>query len=117
MALLRGRLWGHDYYGDMLKGMPVFAGVLNCETEGGLLQNLVAYAHQLGHRGALTTELALNWAQVPPPANPLQRARRLVPCGTSRSFGPPSTPAHKSRCSWAMNRRPPRTITSNWTSK
>ena len=87
------------------------------ESEGGLLQNLVAYAHQLGHRGALTTELALNWAQVPPPANPLQRARRLVPCGTSRSFGPPSTPAHKSRCSWAMNRRPPRTITSNWTSK
>src|ERR1019366_2103229 len=48
------------------------------ESEGGLLQNLVAYAHQLGHQGALTSELALNWAQVPPPANRLQRARRLV---------------------------------------
>ena len=48
------------------------------ETEGRLLQNLVAYAHQLNHRGALTTEVALNWAQVPPPANLLQRARRLV---------------------------------------
>ena len=48
------------------------------ESEGGLLQNLVAYAHQVNHRGALTTELALNWAQRPPPANPLQRARRLA---------------------------------------
>jgi len=25
-AELAGRLWGHDYYGDMLQGMPVFAG-------------------------------------------------------------------------------------------
>jgi hypothetical protein len=23
-------LWGHEYYGDMLKGMPVFAGVMSC---------------------------------------------------------------------------------------
>jgi hypothetical protein len=48
------------------------------ESEGGLLQNLVVYAPKLDHRGALTTEFALNWAQVPPSANPLQRARRLV---------------------------------------
>lgn len=48
------------------------------QSEGALLGNLVDYAQGLHHRGPLTTELALNWAQVPPPANSLRRARRLA---------------------------------------
>ena len=47
------------------------------ESEGALLENLVRHARQLRHRGPLTNRLALNWAQVPPPANPRRRARRL----------------------------------------
>lgn len=47
------------------------------ESEGGLLNNLVEYARKSHHRGPLTTELSLNWAQVPPPTSPLRRARRL----------------------------------------
>ncbi|MBI4334228.1 MAG: tyrosine-type recombinase/integrase [Chloroflexi bacterium] len=46
------------------------------KSEGTQLRNLVQYAQHVHHRGALTTALALNWAQVPPPAS-LQRARRL----------------------------------------
>ena len=47
------------------------------ESEGALLENLVRHARQLRHRGPLTSRLVLNWAQVPPPANPRRRARRL----------------------------------------
>ncbi len=47
------------------------------KSEGALLENLVQYARELRHGGPLTTELALQWAQVPPPANPLRRACRL----------------------------------------
>jgi hypothetical protein len=47
------------------------------ESEGALLGNLVQHAGQLHHRGPLTSALALNWAQVPPPINSLRRARRL----------------------------------------
>jgi integrase/recombinase XerD len=47
------------------------------ESEGSLLENLVEYARQLRHRGPLTTQLALQWAQVPLSANSLRRARRL----------------------------------------
>lgn len=47
------------------------------KSEGSLLENLVRHARQLHHRGPLTSQLALNWAQVPPPANSLRRARRL----------------------------------------
>jgi integrase len=47
------------------------------KSEGALLANLVQHAQAADHRGPLTTELALNWAQVPPPANSLRRARRL----------------------------------------
>lgn len=47
------------------------------ESEGALLGNLVGYAQERRHRGPLTTELALAWAQAPSAANPLRRARRL----------------------------------------
>src|ERR1043166_3862198 len=47
------------------------------EWEGALLENFLQHAQELGHRGALTSELALSWAQVPPPTNSLRRARRL----------------------------------------
>jgi len=47
------------------------------KSEGALLANLVRHAQAVHHRGPLTTELALDWAQVPPPINSLRRARRL----------------------------------------
>src|ERR1051325_3141650 len=47
------------------------------ESEGALLETFLQHAQELGHRGALTSELALSWAQVPPPTNSLRRARRL----------------------------------------
>lgn len=47
------------------------------ESEGALLENLVAYARSIPHRGPLTLALALSWAQLAPPAPSLQRARRL----------------------------------------
>lgn len=47
------------------------------KSEGSLLENLVRHARQLHHCGPLTSQLALNWAQVPPPTHSLRRARRL----------------------------------------
>ena len=47
------------------------------KSEGALLSNLVEHARQRHHRGPLTNDLALAWAQLPPPANSLRRARRL----------------------------------------
>jgi len=46
------------------------------ESEGCLLNNLVEYARQVHHRGPLSTELAVNWAQIPSPATARRRARR-----------------------------------------
>jgi integrase/recombinase XerD len=43
-----------------------------------LLDNLVDYAQERGHRGPLTSQLALDWAQLPPPPPSRQRARRLL---------------------------------------
>lgn len=48
------------------------------ESEGALLRNFVQHAQQLQHRGPLTTQLALDWAQLPLPTHSRQRARRLV---------------------------------------
>jgi len=36
------------------------------ESEGALLENMVEYVWRLHHRGPLTSELALNWAQGAP---------------------------------------------------
>ena len=47
------------------------------KAEGALLNNLVRHAQSVHHQGPLTTQLALHWAQVPPPAHSLRRARRL----------------------------------------
>lgn len=48
------------------------------KKDAALLQNLVEYARKTGHRGPLSTQLALNWAQLAPPAPSRQRAQRLV---------------------------------------
>ena len=45
--------------------------------EGGELLRFARYADAAGHRGAVTTELALRWAQTATTATPLYRARRL----------------------------------------
>lgn len=45
--------------------------------EGGELLRFARYADSSGHRGALTTELALRWAQEATTGTPLYRARRL----------------------------------------
>lgn len=47
------------------------------ETEGRTLRGLGRYAKEIGHSGALTTELALKWVQLPISASPLWWARRL----------------------------------------
>jgi len=47
-------------------------------NEGWLLRGLARYARQNHHRGPLTTELVLRWAQLPQAAAPLWWARRLA---------------------------------------
>jgi integrase len=47
------------------------------KEDGQLLQQLVGYAAEHGHRGPLTNPLALAWAQAPAQASPLWWARRL----------------------------------------
>jgi len=47
------------------------------QTEGRLLQQFAAFADATGHRGRLTTELALQWARLPAGRDRLYRARRL----------------------------------------
>jgi integrase/recombinase XerD len=56
------------------------------KSAGALLDNLVHYSKQVHHRGPLTTQLALGWAQVPPPGS-LQRARRLETVRQFALFG------------------------------
>lgn len=46
-------------------------------VEGGELLRFARYADGAGHRGAVTTELALRWAHEATTATPLYRARRL----------------------------------------
>lgn len=46
-------------------------------TEGRLLGQFARYADGAGHRGPLTTELALRWARLPAGGDPLYWARRL----------------------------------------
>jgi integrase len=45
--------------------------------EGGELLRFARYADGSGHRGPITTEIALRWAQTAEKATPLYRARRL----------------------------------------
>jgi len=46
-------------------------------TEDRLLQQFARHADDTGHRGPLTTELALRWARLPSGADRLYKARRL----------------------------------------
>lgn len=46
-------------------------------SEGKMLLAFADYADRTGHRGPLTTELALRWARLPAGAAPLYQARRL----------------------------------------
>jgi integrase len=46
-------------------------------SEGKMLLAFAGYAERSGHRGPLTTELALRWARLPAGAAPLYQARRL----------------------------------------
>lgn len=46
-------------------------------TEGYLLEQFAAFADAEGHRGPLTTDLALRWAQLPDGCDRLYSARRL----------------------------------------
>jgi integrase len=45
--------------------------------EGEELLRFAGYAEDIGHRGPITTELAVRWAKLPRGANPLYWARRL----------------------------------------
>lgn len=45
--------------------------------EGGMLRNFARFADESGHRGPLTTELAIRWARLPANADRLYWARRI----------------------------------------
>jgi integrase len=47
------------------------------KEDGQMLHQLVGYAAERGHRGPLTRQIALAWAQAPTQASPLWWARRL----------------------------------------
>jgi integrase len=47
------------------------------ESSGGLLLNFARFTDRSGHRGPLTTDLALRWASLPKAASPRYRAERL----------------------------------------
>src|SRR5438105_1737573 len=47
------------------------------KEDGWILHGLARYAAEKGHRGPLTTKLALAWAQAPSQASPLWWASRL----------------------------------------
>ena len=47
------------------------------QREGALLLAFARFADHTGHRGFLTTELAVRWAKQPQAANPIWWARRL----------------------------------------
>jgi hypothetical protein len=47
------------------------------KIEGQMLQSFARYADESGHRGPLTTELALRWARLPERRTRLYQARRL----------------------------------------
>lgn len=47
------------------------------EIEGAELLRFARYADAVGHRGPITTELAVRWAKLPQDANPIYWARRL----------------------------------------
>jgi integrase len=46
-------------------------------VEGRMLQSFACYADTSGHRGPLTSELALRWARLPEQGSRLYKARRL----------------------------------------
>ena len=62
------------------------------KEDGQMLHQLVGYASERNHRGALTSELALAWAQAPVGASRLWWARRLwMPPGALLASGESST--------------------------
>jgi integrase len=61
--------------GDYLVHRRALGFQLKCE--GLQLQNFARYADRLGHRGPLTTQLAIGWACLPQAADRLYWARRL----------------------------------------
>jgi len=56
------------------------------KEDGQMLHQLVGYASEQGHRGPLTTQLALDWAQAPVGASRLWWARRLDAARRFASF-------------------------------
>ena len=60
--------------------------------EGQMLQSFARYADESGHRGPLTTELALRWARLPEQAARLYQARRLEVVRTLARYLVPREP-------------------------
>src|SRR5947208_11320806 len=60
--------------------------------EGQMLESFARYADEAGHRGPLTTELALRWARLPEQAARLYQARRLEVVGTLARYLIPREP-------------------------
>jgi integrase len=64
---------------DRVKGYLAYRRALGYQLhiEGQMLFSFARYADQSGHRGPLTTELALRWARLPERRTRLYQARRL----------------------------------------
>ena len=63
------------------------------QSEGLLLQSFARFADESGHRGHLTTEIALRWARLPERASRLYQARRLEIVRTLAKYLAPREPA------------------------
>jgi integrase len=61
-------------------------------VEGQMLQSFARYADESGHRGPVTTELALSWARLPEHAARLYQARRLEVIRTMARYLVPREP-------------------------
>jgi integrase len=61
-------------------------------TQGQMLQSFARYADESGHRGPVTTELALRWARLPQQAARLYQARRLEVVRTLARYLVPREP-------------------------
>ena len=66
-------------------------------VEGQMLQSFARYADESGHRGPVTTELALHWARLPEHAARLYQARRLEVVRTLARYLVPRSPERRSR--------------------
>ena len=85
----RSRPWPTAWRSTWRTGGP---WAIRLRIEGQLLRSFARYADESGHRGPLTTELALRWARLPEQATRLYQARRLEMVRTLAEYLAPREP-------------------------